>query len=108
MLNAGPTNLPALKPPIANPLTPAPATSQQQADDSVAEELAALREEFPQFRIWREDACDRVRFVARSLRMGLNPHTVVTDDLDELRTALEASRDIPPAVRVGRRWGGTP
>jgi len=67
-------------------------------------ELAALREEFPAFRIWREITGDRVRFVARSRRPGLNPHTVVTPDLGELRNALtpawpdEGSRiAVPPA-----------
>ena len=53
-----------------------------------AEDLDGLREQFPQFRIWRETTMDRVRYVARSQRRGLNPHTVVTDDLAELRAAL--------------------
>jgi len=30
--------------------------------------------------------------VARSLHLELNPHTVVTDDISELRTALEPAR----------------
>lgn len=51
-------------------------------------ELAALQAEFPVFRIWQEITGDRVRFVARSRRRGLNPHTVVTADLSELRDAL--------------------
>ena len=38
---------------------------------------------------------DRVRYVARSLHPGLNPHTVVTDDVGELRAALEHSRHAP-------------
>jgi hypothetical protein len=53
-----------------------------------ADDLAELRREFPQFRIWRETLPDRSRYVARSQRAGLNPHTVVTDDLGELRAAL--------------------
>jgi hypothetical protein len=70
------------------------ARSEQSATDIDPAEgkLAALREEFPRFRIWRERTCDRIRYVARSLQPGLNPHTVVTDDLDELRAALEPSR----------------
>jgi O-methyltransferase involved in polyketide biosynthesis len=57
-----------------------------------ADELAGLQEEFPAFRIWREITGERVRFVARSLRPGVSPHTVVTDDVGELRAALEPSR----------------
>ena len=51
-------------------------------------ELACLREEFPGFRIWREEAWGRIRYIARSQQAGLNPHTVVTGDLGELRAAL--------------------
>jgi hypothetical protein len=54
--------------------------------------LPGLQEEFSCFRIWREHTCDRVRYVARSLHPGLNPHTVVTDDIGELRAALQPSR----------------
>lgn len=57
------------------------------------DELAGLREQFPGFRIWREITGERVRYVARRLRVGLNPHTVVTADKAELRAALEPSRD---------------
>jgi O-methyltransferase involved in polyketide biosynthesis len=63
------------------------------ANDAGPGELASLREEFPGFRIWRETTGERVRYVARSQRPGLNPHTVVTDDPAELRAALEPSRD---------------
>ncbi len=56
--------------------------------DDVAE-LAVLREEFPAFRIWREDTPARARYVARSRYWGLNPHTVIAADLGELRDALE-------------------
>jgi hypothetical protein len=83
----------ATEPPIANPPIPALAISQTSAGDSLARELATMQAAFPQFRIWREDAFDRARFVARSLRTGLSPHTVVTDDLSELRAALQASQD---------------
>jgi SAM-dependent methyltransferase len=55
------------------------------------EELAALRLDFPGFRIWHEEICDRRRYVARSQLPGLHPHTVITPDLDELRDALKAA-----------------
>jgi hypothetical protein len=60
--------------------------------------LAILQAQFPCFRIWRERTCDRVRYVARSLHPGLNPHTVVTDDIGELRAALEPARCEHPAA----------
>ena len=56
------------------------------------DQLPGLRAEFPCFRIWREYTCDRVRYIARSLHLKLNPHTVVTDDIRELRGALEPAR----------------
>jgi len=63
----------------------------------VHDELSSLRKDFPRFRVWRETIGDRVHYVARSQHPGLNPHTVVTDDLAELRAALEPSTD---ATRV--------
>ncbi len=63
------------------------------AHDAGPGELAGLREQFPGFRIWREITGERIRYVARSQRTGLNPHTVVTDDPAELRAALAPSRD---------------
>lgn len=56
-------------------------------DDSTAI-LIALRADFPAFRIWREIIPGRARYIARRLHPGPGPHTVVTDDLAELRTAL--------------------
>ena len=56
-------------------------------DDSTAI-LIALRADFPAFRIWREIIPGRARYIARRLCPGPGPHTVVTDDLTELRTAL--------------------
>lgn len=50
--------------------------------------LLALQQEFPRYVIWRELRPGRARYVARSSRLGLNPYTVVTDDLAELRAAL--------------------
>ncbi|HTP14233.1 MAG TPA: hypothetical protein VMK13_00165 [Streptosporangiaceae bacterium] len=57
---------------------------------SAARDLAALREAFPRFRVWREAHGDRVRYVARRVRPGAGPHTVVAADLAEMRAALEA------------------
>jgi O-methyltransferase involved in polyketide biosynthesis len=54
----------------------------------VNDELAALRDEFPGFRIWRETIGDRTRYIARGARGGISPHTVVTEDVGELRDAL--------------------
>ena len=54
----------------------------------VNDELAALRHEFPGFRIWKEVIRDRTRYVARSTWLGNSPHTVVTRDLGELRATL--------------------
>ncbi len=50
--------------------------------------LAALRKEFPRYQIWLEQAHGHYRFVARRLHPGTSPHTLVTDDLAELRAAL--------------------
>ena len=52
------------------------------------DQLAALRDEFPGFRIWRETIGDRMRYIARGAGLGISPHTVVTDELGELRAAL--------------------
>ena len=66
-------------------------------DDEAARnipELAGLRAGFPCFRIWREETCDRVLYVARSLHLELNPSTVVTGDIGELGAALEPARHV--------------
>ncbi len=55
-------------------------------------ELAVLQADFACFRIWRVQTCDRARYEARSLHLEINPHTVVTDDLGELRDMLRAAR----------------
>jgi hypothetical protein len=52
-------------------------------------DLAAVRADYPGYRIWREITPGRQRYVVRSLLPGLNPHTVVTDDLSELRELLQ-------------------
>jgi hypothetical protein len=53
------------------------------------DDLAMVQADFPGYRIWREILPGRDRYVVRSLLPGLNPHTVVTDDLTELRDLLE-------------------
>ena len=50
--------------------------------------LAALREEFPAYRVWLEPANGQYKFIARRLRPGTGPHTIVTSDPAELRAAL--------------------
>ena len=50
--------------------------------------LAALRDEFPGFSISSETTHSGLRYVARSLRPGIGPHTLVTSDLSELRAEL--------------------
>ena len=61
-----------------------------------AQELAALRADFPQFQIWPEATLDRLRYVSVSTRLDLNPHTVVTGDLGELRTVLQSAQPRAP------------
>lgn len=89
-----------------------PGDSQTMPDEL---ELACLREQFPGFRIWREETWGRTKYIARSQQAGLNPHTVVTGDLGELRTALGAAPEPPgqpsgsggPSIaRVYDRWLG--
>lgn len=60
-----------------------------------AQDLATVRADYPGYRIWREITPGRDRYVARSLLPGLNPHTVVTADLSELRSVLEPAGAIP-------------
>jgi hypothetical protein len=68
-------------------------------DDGPARELAALQADFPQFEIWPEATLGRLRYVSISTRLDLNPHTVVTADLTELRTVLQSAQPLP-AVTV--------
>ncbi len=63
-------------------------TGASRLADALAAELDGLRADFPQFWIWRENTGSGVRYVARSQRAGLNPHTVVTADPAELRAVL--------------------
>jgi hypothetical protein len=47
----------------------------------------------PQFRIWPEITAARTLYIARRLRRGTHPHTLVTADLNELRAALSEDPD---------------
>jgi S-adenosyl methyltransferase len=81
---------------------------------AVSDELAVLREEFPAYRIWREETPGRSRYVARSRHQGLSPHTIVTAEIGELREALEPAghlaatpqaRFSPAEPNVARMYG---
>jgi hypothetical protein len=50
--------------------------------------LTALRDEFPGFSISSEITHSGLRYIARSLRPGIGPHTLITSDLGELRAEL--------------------
>jgi len=60
------------------------------------DDLAAVQGDFPGYRIWREIFPGRDRYIVRSLVPGLHPHTLVTDDLGELRGLLEPVRPPQP------------
>ena len=59
------------------------------------DELTLLAAEFPAFRFWCQTFSDRTLYTAQSTSLGTRPHTVVTDDLGELRAALALGR--PPS-----------
>jgi hypothetical protein len=61
--------------------------------------VAALQDDFPAFRVWREECSGRVRYVACSRGLGQHPHTVVAADAGELRAVLadaQAHRAVSP------------
>jgi hypothetical protein len=60
--------------------------------DTSGSVVAALRAEFPAFRIWRELVVGQVRYVACRLHPGTHPHTVISTDPDKLRAALTEGR----------------
>jgi S-adenosyl methyltransferase len=62
------------------------------------DDLATVQADFPGYEIWREIRPGRDRYVVRSLFPGLSPHTMVTDDLGEVRGLLEPGR--PPRAPV--------
>jgi hypothetical protein len=65
----------------------------------VSDDLTVLRDEFPAYWIWREETPGRSRYIARSKHQGLNPHTVVTPYLRELRDALQPGQNPQAAGR---------
>jgi hypothetical protein len=60
--------------------------------DTSGSVVAALREEFPGYRISRELVVGQVRYVACRLHPDTHPHTVMSADPDRLRAALNAGR----------------
>jgi hypothetical protein len=63
-------------------------TGSSQDAAATADDLASLLQQFPGFRIWREVTGEHARLVAVRRHAGTRPHTVVTNDADELRAAL--------------------
>ena len=74
-------------------------------DDGPAGELAALQADFPQFQIWPEVTLDRLRYISVSTDLDLNPHTVVTGDLAELRAILQSAQSRMPAHKGADQQG---
>jgi hypothetical protein len=70
------------------------AAGQTGSTETETAALAALRSEFPHFRIWREVTGTRLRYIARRLDQSAGLHTVVTDNLHEMGEAL--SSQAPP------------
>jgi O-methyltransferase involved in polyketide biosynthesis len=94
---------------IRPPATIDQAGLHSQAPAVTPDPILALQHQFPRYRISQEAICDRVRYVARSREHGLRPHTVISDDLEELRAALEPSQyaqlipfspDVPNVARM--------
>jgi hypothetical protein len=54
-------------------------------------ELADLQQDFPGYRIWQEAMGGRLQLVAVRRNPGTSPHTLVTTDPSELRSALASS-----------------
>jgi len=67
----------------------------ESAESRDHDELALLAAEFPAFRFWCQTFYERTLYIAQSTSLGTRPHTVVTDDLGELRAALEVGQ--PPS-----------
>ena len=67
----------------------------------IEDELAGLRTSFPEFQISREVLGGRRRYVARRLAPGTRPHTVITPDPGELRSALART----PAITYAHARG---
>lgn len=63
-------------------------SAHDQSSHQRAQELAHLQEDFPGFQIWQEITGERIRLVAIRRYHGISPHTVITAEAAELRTAL--------------------
>jgi hypothetical protein len=62
-------------------------------------ELARLRERFRRHRIFRDVTRERgVRYTAYGATVNVRPHTIITDDLAELRHGLEQAARRPLAL----------
>jgi hypothetical protein len=55
--------------------------------------VAALREEFPDYRVSRDLFVGQVHYIACCLQLGTHPHTVITADPDKLRAALKDGQE---------------
>jgi hypothetical protein len=64
--------------------------------------LAALQEEFPAFRITLEPTFMGPRYIVRSRHLSQNPHTLITRNPEELRTALADTQPQQPPVPRSR------
>jgi hypothetical protein len=61
------------------------------------DEVSRLRQRFRRHHIFYVVSADRgVRYMAHGADLGARPHTVITDDLDELRFALEQPVSLLP------------
>jgi hypothetical protein len=68
----------------------------------MTEEFGEVQREFPHYQIWQEVSQVRQpRYAARARDLTVNPHTVVTADLAELRTELAVS---PPPLATASRF----
>jgi len=65
--------------------------SQAEEHRAHQRELADLQQDFPDYRIWQEPMGGRLRLVAVCRTPGASPHTLVTADPSELRSALASS-----------------
>jgi hypothetical protein len=65
-----------------------PGATPGMRDQDDAADVAAMEAEFPEFAIWREYAGGRIQYIARRMRRGVHPHTIVTSDPAELRACL--------------------
>jgi hypothetical protein len=73
-----------------------PTSTDTTARPEVLAELTRLRAEFPGHWIGTETIPGRgIRYLARARQHDIQPHTVITPDLSELRAALEAGQPQP-------------